>query len=154
MVVPRLVAAALVMLIPLAGGCGLFGSKEPVPIEVTVTASDRLNPDEQGQSLPTVVRILQLKGSARLEGADFDPVYRRLKEALGEDLLAMEELTLSPGQSVRRQLDRDPAARAIAVVGLFRRPSALSWRALADLPPPGKRAAMAFAVEGYRIERR
>ena len=154
MAAPRLLLAGLAALLPLAGGCGLFGSKGPVPIEVVVTASDRLNPDDDGQSLPTVVRILQLKGAARLEAADFDPVYRRPKEALGEDLLAMEELTISPGESARRQVDRDPAARAVAVVGLFRRPAALSWRAVVELPPPGKKAAMAFAIEGYRIERR
>jgi len=154
MAVPRLLPAALVALLPLAGGCGLFGSKGPLPIEVVVTASDRLNPDEQGQSLPTMVRIFQLKSTAKLEAADFDPLYRRPKEVLGEDLLHLEELTLSPGQSVRRQLDRDPAARAIAVVGLFRKPSGLSWRALAEIPPSDKRASMLFLAEGYRIERR
>jgi type VI secretion system protein VasD len=151
----RLVSAAPVALALFAGGCGLFGWKgAPARIEVEVVASERLNPDEQGQSLPTVVRIFQLRGAAKLEAADFDPLYRRPKEVLGEDLLQLEEVTLSPGQPVRRQLDRDPAARVVAVVGLFRKPSGLSWRAWAEIPASGKGAPVAFLAEGYRIERR
>lgn len=143
------------LLAALAGGCALFGSGGgPVPLDVSVTASERLNPDEQGQSLPTVVRILQLKGTARMEGAEFDALYRRGKEVLGEDLLRTDELTLSPGQTVKLRLERDPAARAAVAVGLFRKPSGLSWRAVAELPAAGKKAALSFAVDGYRIERR
>lgn len=137
------------------GGCALFGSGgAPVPLEVTVAAADRLNPDEQGQSLPTVVRVLQLKGTARLEGAEFDALYRRAKEVLAEDLLRVDELTVSPGQTVKLRLERDPAARAAVALCLFRRPAGLSWRAVAELPAPGKKAALTFAVDGYRIERR
>jgi type VI secretion system protein VasD len=138
-------------------GCGLFGSSGPAaaaPVEVSLVAGDRLNPDEQGQSLPTAVRIYQLKAGARLESADADRVYREPKEALGEDLLAVEEVTISPGEKVTRTLEREPAARVLAVVALFRRPAAVSWRVLTDLPPASKGTKASFALEGYRIERR
>jgi len=149
----RTLAVAAAVALAHLGGCGLVGiSGAPARLELSLAASDRLNLDEQGQSLPTVVRIFQLKGAAKLEAADFDPLYRRPREVLGTDLLQLEELTLTPGQTVRRQIDRDPAARAIAVVGLFRKPSGISWRAVVELP--SGRVPLEFVAEGYRIERR
>ena len=47
----------------------------------------------------------------------------------------LREVVLSPGRSVRRALDGDASARALAVVAVFRRPAGLSWRAR---PPPGR----------------
>jgi len=138
-------------------GCG--GSKAvapeppPLPVDVQLIASGRLNPDEQGESLPTVVRLYVLKSATRLERAEYEPVYRDPKEVLGDDLLQADELVLSPGQSVRRSLDRDRSAHALAVVAVVRRPAGLSWRAIAELPPPAQRGPLTFQVEGYRVER-
>src|SRR4051794_12571875 len=95
----RLFAAAVVF-IPLAG-CFLWGSKDstPAPIEIALQASDQLNQDEQGASLPTMVLFYQLKNSAKVDSADFEDIYRRAKESLGEDLLQADELEMVPGQS-------------------------------------------------------
>lgn len=135
-------------------GCGLFRSRAPAPLDVTVAASARLNPDEQGRSLPTVVRLYLLKSPAKLERADYGPVYGQPKETLGEDLLHMEEITVLPGETVSRRLERDAGARAVAAVALFRRPAGDSWRAIVELPASRRRAEVTFAAEGYRIEHR
>jgi type VI secretion system protein VasD len=134
-------------------GCGLFGSRGPAPVDVVLVASDRLNPDEQGQSLPTVVRLYLLRSSAKLQGAEYGPVYGQPRETLGEELLMVEEVTVLPGQTVRRRLERDGGARTLAAVGLFRRPAGASWRAIVELPASG-RQEFTFAIEGYRVERR
>jgi type VI secretion system protein VasD len=151
----------LAMAAALSGaGCGLFRASQPpaepalAPVDLEIAAAERLNPDEHGDSLPTVVMIYQLKSAARLEGADFDRLYRDAKEALGPDLLRAEEVTLSPGETLRRRVERDRSARVLALVALVRRPSGISWRVLAELPPPATRAQLGFLVEGYRIERR
>jgi type VI secretion system protein VasD len=123
-----------------------------VPLELEITAADRLNPDESGNSLVTAVVVYQLKSSAKLEAADFDQLYRNAKEALGADLLQSEELTLEPGQKLRRRIETDRAARAVAVVAQFRRPTGTSWRAVADLA--SAKGNLAFFLEGYRVERR
>jgi type VI secretion system protein VasD len=154
----RRVAVAIAVV--LAGaGCGLSRSspRQPAiaaPVEVEIAAADRLNPDERGDSLPTVVVIYQLKSAARLDGADFAQIYRSAKETLGPDLLRMEEVTLSPGEKLTRRVDREETARVLALVALVRRPAGISWRAAADLPPPPAGAGFKFVVEGYRIERR
>jgi type VI secretion system VasD/TssJ family lipoprotein len=69
-----------VLLVAAATGCGIFGKggeSTPSPLDVVVTAAPRLNPDERGESLPTLVRLIQLKSAGKLESADFDQIVRR-----------------------------------------------------------------------------
>jgi type VI secretion system VasD/TssJ family lipoprotein len=155
----RLPRLGALLALGMALGCGgpkAVPSQEPavLPLEVQVIASSRLNLDEQGESLPTVIRLYQLKSTSKLDRTEYDQVYRDPKEALGEDLLQADELVLSPGQTVRRRVERERTAKALAVVAVVRRPAGLSWRAVADLPPPAQRAELTFSVEGYRVERR
>jgi type VI secretion system protein VasD len=150
----RLFAAAAALL-PLAG-CFLWGSKDstPAPIEIALQASDQLNQDEQGASLPTMVLFYQLKSAAKVDTADFEDIYRRAKESLGEDLLQADELEIVPGQSQTKTLARDKAARTLAVVAVVRRPAGPAWRSIVELPPADERTSLRFALEGYRIERK
>ena len=157
-------------------GCGLFRSQPPppapvsapaptpppppaeppatVPLDVVVIAAAWLNPDEQGQSLPTVVRIYQLKATSKLEAAEFQQLYAHPKETLGEDLLRSDEIVISPGETAHRRIERERSAKALAVVSMVRRPAGLSWRTDVELPPPDKGAELTFVVEGFRVERR
>lgn len=161
--VQRSVAVVLAA-VAAAAGVGCSGVKVVVPgppasVTVQLTASPALNPDAQGQSLPTVVRIYVLKSAARLEKADYEPVYGEPREALLDDVLQVEELMVSPGQAMTRVLARDPAARAVAVVAVVRRPAGVTWRAIAQLPAGArpmkdakKDAPLVFSLEGYRVQ--
>lgn len=154
MVIGRQVVIALCA--ALAAGCGLFGSRTPQPpLVVAIAAAERLNPDERGQSLPTVLQIYQLSSTGRLEGAEFEQLYRGARETLGPELLRLEEVTVTPGVAVERRVERDGAARAVAVVALVRRPSGKSWRVVVPLPPKARRGdVLRVRVEEYRVERR
>ncbi|HZA50733.1 MAG TPA: type VI secretion system lipoprotein TssJ [Myxococcaceae bacterium] len=102
---------------------------EPPPLRITLEAGERLNTDDRGRSLPTVVQLLQVRSIRRLEGADFGAVYQRPKEVFEEDLLRVDELTLEPGQTLTREFPREPQAKQLVAVGLFRRPVGAGWRA-------------------------
>jgi type VI secretion system protein VasD len=140
--------------------------KEPPPIAVLLEASDRLNPDDRGSSLTTIVQVLQLKDVRRLEAAEFQDVWQHPKEVLEDDLIASDELTLEPGQTVTRQLSRDPKATFIVVLGVFRRPAGQVWRSILRLPEvtpelcaaakkPGQQPPpLHFYLEDYRVEAR
>jgi type VI secretion system protein VasD len=133
---------------------------------VLLEASERINPDDRGNSLATIVQVLQLKDIRRLEAAEFQDVWQRPKEALEDDLIATDELTLEPGQTLTRQLARDPNANFIVVFGVFRRPAGQVWRSIQRLPevtpelceaakkPGPPPAPMHFYIEDYRIEAR
>jgi len=152
---PQTLAAALVAAVVIQG-CFLWSSGDttPAPIKVSIRASNRLNPDEQGQSLPTVVKVFQLKNPGKADGADFEGLYRREKETLGEDLIQADELVIGPGQQETKTLARDKAAKALAVVAVVRRPAGTSWRSIVELPAIGTSAELSFVLEDYRIEKK
>jgi type VI secretion system protein VasD len=138
-----------------AAGCatGSRGEASPAPFDVTVEGAKRLNPDEEGQSLPTSVRLYQLRSSGKMEAAEFDQVYRKEKETLGEDFVHVDEVTVSPGEKVKKTILREPGARALAAVAVVRRPSGTTWRAIVELPS-GSPGPVTFVVEDFRVTAR
>ncbi len=107
----------------------------PPPVYLVLKGSDRLNPDEKGRPLVTQVLILQVKGTAKLEGAEFSELTTKPKEVLGDELLSMNETTVEPAGTTTVGYRRDPKATAAVVVANFRQPSGFSWRTTAKLPP-------------------
>ncbi len=132
----------------LSGGGGAGGG---AAVAVTLTAAARLNPDDAGQSLPTVFRIALLAAASKAEAASYETLYRG-EDALGPELLAQEEIVLSPGETATRKVVADKPARALLVVGIFRKPVGTSWRAIVPLER-GKPRAVTFRAEDYRVER-
>jgi type VI secretion system VasD/TssJ family lipoprotein len=136
------------------------------PIRVSITGSDKLNPDDKGQALATVVRIYQVKGIGKLEGASFDDFLDHGKETLAEDYLSAEEITLNPGEKVTQAPTRNPEAAYVVAVALFRKPTSDTWRSVKKLAPADpqfchadERAdrspfAAQFVLDGNRIELR
>jgi type VI secretion system protein VasD len=106
------------------------------PLKVALAASPRLNPDDKGQALATVVRIYQVKGVKKLETASFDDFLDRGKETLGDDFLSADEITLNPGERMMQPSARNPEAAYLVVVALFRKPTADTWRSVKRLNPP------------------
>jgi type VI secretion system protein VasD len=146
--------AALLALGMVLSACSIFGGGgdgKPEPIKVRVDAAPRLNPDEHGRALTTVVRIYQLKNASKMESAEFEDLYRREKELLGEDLVQVDELEVPPGQQVGKTISREKGAQYVAAVALFRRPGGFSWRSIVELPKPSRRAELTFGLEEYRI---
>ena len=108
----------------------------PEPLRLNLRASAHLNPSDKGEALATVVRVYQLKGTGKIAVASFDDLLDRDKDALGEDFVAVQEITLSPGATVDPPLVRSPEATHAAVVALFRKPSSTTWRVIEKLPAP------------------
>jgi type VI secretion system protein VasD len=170
-----LFAALLFIPMTLASvGCGSSAPPAcdlPEQTGLIIDGSDRLNPDETGRSLPTIVRIYQLKEVSKLEMASFEEVWRNGEEVLGDSVLGMDEVTLYPGRRIVRGFERNPEATSIAAVAIVRRPSGVSWRTIFDLPanvaatscaaqqqdpdappPPPQMIRLHLFVEDYRIE--
>lgn len=137
-----------------AAGCGLgqlFGGT-PKPIRVRIEAASRLNPDEHGESLPTALRVYQLANLSRAPGVELLALLQDPKEALGDTLLAVDELLVAPGGRAERSVAREKGTRAVLVVAVFRRPAGQAWRYVAELPRSV--SDLSFDVEEYRLARR
>lgn len=157
-----------VLLVACLAGPGCAGARAPrpaaacsLPVTIALQPSERSNPDEHGRALPTVVRLLQLRGATRLAQADFDALWERPEATLDDELVHAQALTVFPGQPTRVPLALDPHTRFLAGVAIFRQPVGTQWRALVALPAVTQRcaakpvgAAVDFALDGHRIEAR
>jgi len=117
-------AAALCLLCACASG-----PPKPAIIQTSVTVASDVNPDARGRASPVVLRLFELKNLGAFQSADFFSLLERDKEALGGELVAKEEFTLSPGEKKQfvRPLQAD--TRYVAVVAAFRDLEKSSWRA-------------------------
>ncbi len=146
-----------VVLVPtLSTGCG--GGQKPsckVPdaLVLEIETSDRVNTNEAGQSLPTVLRVYQLTDISALEMASFDDVWTKAEQVLGDTLAGSVEITIFPGQRTVQRLTRNPQAFFIVAAAVFRRPAGTSWRTIQELPPPGDPCAeTGKATAGERLK--
>jgi type VI secretion system protein VasD len=108
----------------------------PEPVRVSLQASQHLNPGEHGEALATVVRLYQLKGTAKIANASFDDLLDHDRDALGEDFLSVQEVTINPGDRLDPAILRNPDTNTLGAVALFRQPAGTTWRAIIKLPPP------------------
>jgi type VI secretion system VasD/TssJ family lipoprotein len=138
----------------------------PEPLRVTLTASQHLNPGENGESLATTVRLYQLKDTGKLIESTLDRILDGDRAVLGEDFVSVQETTLYPGEKSSPAMVRGEGATSLAVVAFFRRPLGPSWRAVKKLPAPDSQhchgttpAALAasmlkFTLDDSRVEMR
>lgn len=109
---------------------------KPQPLKLALSASPRLNPGEKGEALATVVRVYQLKSVNKLTGVSFDDLLDHDKEALGEDLVGVQESTINPGESIEAPIVRNADTTYLLAVALFRRPAGTTWKVVRKLSPP------------------
>ena len=158
------------MLIAFALSISCGGSRTPtaspctLPVAVDVAATDRVNPDEQGAPLPTVVKVFQLTHSARAESADFVQLWERADVTIGDQLVQKLELTVFPGKTNRLPVELDPKSRYLVGMAVFRQPTGMQWRTIVPLPASEALCAaykdktpvpaVTLTLDGYRIEAR
>jgi type VI secretion system protein VasD len=133
---------------------------------VSIGASSRLNPGDNGESLATTVRVYQLKDVSKLETASLEQILDNDRAVLADDLVSVSELTLYPGETARPSLARREGAFFLALVAFFRHPSGSGWRAESKLAPPdaqychapdggngeAARSALRFGLVDNRVE--
>jgi type VI secretion system protein VasD len=128
------------------GGVGLAGGckkKEPSckpesvewGVQLAIQTSGTINLDEQGQSLPTVVRLYQMRGELAAEDIDFRTLWEAEKpEDLGENFLSVEELTVRADSNDVRMLPLEGDATHMMAAALFREPVGSTWFGTYEIP--------------------
>ncbi|HSW04174.1 type VI secretion system lipoprotein TssJ [Aquabacterium sp.] len=130
---------------PLDKAMELVGLKKPevpdsLPKELPVLtrkvalrlhAGDRLNTDAQGRSLSIVARVYKLRASTAFlqlpyEAFSLSPSDR--SSPLGQEVIDVREVTLTPGQRHEVIETLPIEATHLAVVALFRAPAEQRWR--------------------------
>jgi len=173
---PRLAAIALAVsaFASLGATCAPPAAVEPPkPCDVQIVtlniyAADNINPNENGNPRPVVVRLYQLKNEVRMENATYDQILLNSKETLEDDVMKVDELSIFPNDLVEVKFERIKEASTLAGVALFHGPKGSSWKTFYAFPlPPGEVACggrekdggaaeadprTAFFIEGSKID--
>lgn len=107
---------------------------EDVVLKGTVQAVEAVNPDGQGRPSPLVIKIYQLKADDKFELADFFALFDNAEATLGADLLAVEDIMMSPGDLKPYEGAFDPQTRFIGVVAAYRDINQAQWKSIVPMP--------------------
>lgn len=131
----------------LLGGCGLTQTvtdattstakaifyKQVKTLHLDFTGRAAMNTDVtdmSGLSVPTLVRVYQLRDNKVMDKATYDSLLSDADNVLSVDLLDQRATVVKPGDGVQINLPLNKDARFVAVVALFRSPDTQtnSWR--------------------------
>ncbi|MBL4687105.1 MAG: type VI secretion system lipoprotein TssJ [Nannocystaceae bacterium] len=120
-------------------GCKKEPSCKPDSVEWGVRlafgASPSINLSENGEPLPTSMRVFQVRGETAIDDLDFDALWAAEKASdLGDAFLAVEQLTIYPDQPGTRSLPIETDATHILAAGLFRESVGNTWYTLYEIP--------------------
>lgn len=109
-------------------------NKRTKDLSVRILAGNQLNTTQDGQSLSLVVKVYVLRSQDRLASLTYPQITSSdsEKEALGEELVSVREITVIPGKSYDLVLKVPGEANTIGVVGMFRAPYASRWKLAFD----------------------
>jgi type VI secretion system protein VasD len=121
------------------GGCKKEESCNPGQVQwgvqLLVDATPSINLDANGDALPTVVRLYQVRGEIVIDNLDFATIWESEDvKALGEEFLAVEELTIYPGRDDQRLLPIESDATHVIATGWFREPLGNTWFGAYEIP--------------------
>jgi type VI secretion system protein VasD len=127
--------ASLFACIFLLATAGCASTPKPVDVKLTIAASEDANPDGRKRPSPVVVRLFELKSLTAFNNADFFSLWERDRETLGNELVAREEYTLRPGDTLDLVRKVQAETLYLGAVAAFRDLEHAQWRAVSDQPP-------------------
>jgi type VI secretion system protein VasD len=128
----RLVIAGLAAL-PLAN-CASMAPKT-TPLTFFIKADQSINPDQQGNPYPIVLRIYELKQVSQFNQLGYFDLADSDANKLGPDLVAKREIELKPGDTRTFERDTPVETRYIGVIAGFRNIDNAQWRAVTEIKP-------------------
>lgn len=143
----RVSVALLCVAVGLLAGC----AQQQTRLDLTLTATERLNPDLHGRPSPVVVRLVELRERTAFERADFFSLYGAAGQALPDDLVYSKELELRPGAQATLTLLLEPGSQYVGVLAAYRDLPHARWRQVLVVPRQRRgRAELVLDQAGIR----
>lgn len=131
----RIAVTSMLVALGLLAGCSSVSPFSALTkLDLTLAASDEVNPDRHGRPSPVVVQLLELRHPVAFENADFFSLYGRGEQALPKDWVASEELELRPGERRELKLSVEPHSRYVGVLAAYRDLPQVQWRYVLPVP--------------------
>lgn len=135
----------------LMASCGL-SFKVVDTMELTLEATDNVNPDINGRPSPLVVKVYELQEVSNFKNADFFQLFDDVDSILGSDLLDKKEYELSVGQSIVIEKELVEGVSYIAVFASYRDVNKAKWKdSIKLLDRHSHRLNIRFLKTGIRI---
>ncbi|WP_082481638.1 type VI secretion system lipoprotein TssJ [Pseudomonas sp. Leaf127] len=154
-------------------GCGLFQSvsestasvsraifhKQVRTLHLDLSARAGMNldaADMNALSVPTLVRVYQLRDDKTVQRTDYDNVTRQGAVRLRSDVLDEHAVVIRPEEGVQISRPLHPQAQFVAVVGLFREPDRQdnSWRLVLTRDELDPERARVIELQDNRLDLR
>jgi type VI secretion system protein VasD len=103
-------------------------------LSLTLIASSDLNPDINGRASPLSLTIYQLKNSSSFKKSDYMSLAENGKSILGRDLIAINTLTIRPGQTLQIDYSIGEGEGAFGIVAGYRVIDSSGWQLVYDYP--------------------
>lgn|GEM_PF-188303 len=116
--------------------CSSTSSQKPHPYRLELVADKMLNPDAQGRPSPLQVTVYELSAPTNFESVDYFTLQGNARAALGDELVAVEQVILRPGQTHVIERPGNLQARVLGVTAAYRNLDASRWRTTIKLPNP------------------
>jgi type VI secretion system protein VasD len=104
-------------------------------VELSFIASSDVNPDPSDRASPIIVRYYQLAGTSAFEKADYFQIHDKEGALLGPDLIARDEVPLTPGASQAASFEAKPTTKFLGVIASYRDIDNAVWRGDVPIPP-------------------
>lgn len=130
----QLVGSAVGLALEATGVLKKDGKEKQYELPIRFFAGEQLNTTSSGKSLSLVIKIYTLRSTERFKALSISQITtpESEKEALGEDLISVREITLIPGKSYEIILKVPDDGLAIGVAGLYRAPYENRWKLAFD----------------------
>lgn len=113
----------------------------PGALTVSAQAAPGMNAGPDGSDRPLTLSILQLRGAAAFDGADFfalqDPAT-----VLGGDLVKADQIVLAPGATASMTIVLKSGVAVIGIVANYRDPTGKVFRTKTSAPAKGDAGIM------------
>ncbi|QCP54384.1 type VI secretion system lipoprotein TssJ [Trinickia violacea] len=117
----------------------------PLMLDLTISAATTVNPGDQGQAAPIVVRVYELKTDNAFKVADYFSLQDRDKTVLTDDLVKRDEFQLRPGEHKTIRRIADATTTTVGVLAEYRDLPHAVWRAVYPLPTAPEKAWYRFS---------
>lgn len=121
---------SLLFLSILLSGCA---GRTSVSFGVHFISSIHLNPNSKGDPSPIQVRYFELTSPTSFENSSYFALNDPHNSELQQDLLALGEVSLAPGEEKQLSKKLNPATRYVGFVAGYRDINQSQWRAIVEV---------------------
>lgn len=130
-----LVAWSALVLSACAGDPPVEPPPPPTIVNLQIEGAGDINPGNDGQGSPLMLKIYELREGNNFKNADFFALFNSEQATLAGDVVRKQELLLKPGDSKKLTLQPAAEVSTLGFFAAFRQLDTAQWRALTEVVP-------------------